>query len=214
MRRELPGSVRMWMETVDEWEPDVVVTDFEPLSGIYARWSRTPLICVDNIHMIDRCRHDKAIVDGAREDFRIARAVTRAMVPTAGDYVITTFFEPPLLRGRTSLVPPIVRPAIVEAQPTRGDHLVVYSGGSEELIEVLRDTGVALSRVRDARRPAGRHDRRRHRVLRALGRRLPRGPRDRARRGHRRRLLAAQRGGLPRQAGPRRSRCAGSSSSS
>ena len=142
MRRELPGSVRMWMATVDEWEPDVVVTDFEPLSGIYARWSHTPLVCVDNIHMIDRCRHDKAIVDGAREDFRIARAVTRAMVPTAGDYVITTFFQPPLLRGRTELVPPIVRPAIVEAQPTRGNHLVVYSGGSEELIDVLRETGV------------------------------------------------------------------------
>jgi uncharacterized protein (TIGR00661 family) len=143
MRRELPGSVRMWMETVDEWEPDVVVTDFEPLSGIYARWSRTPLVCVDNIHMIDRCRHDEEILAGARDDFRIARAVTRAMVPTAGDYVITTFFEPPLLRGRTSLVPPIVRPAIVEAEPTRGDHLIVYSGGSEELIDVLRETGVA-----------------------------------------------------------------------
>jgi uncharacterized protein (TIGR00661 family) len=142
MRRELPGSVRTWMEAVDEWAPDVVVTDFEPLSGIYARWSRTPLVCVDNIHMIDRCHHDEAIVEGAREDFRIARAVTRAMVPTAGDYVITTFFQPPLLRGRTSLVPPIVRPAIVEATPTRGDHLVVYSGGSEELIDVLRATGV------------------------------------------------------------------------
>jgi uncharacterized protein (TIGR00661 family) len=142
MRRELPGSVRTWMETVQAWEPDVVVTDFEPLSGIYARWSHTPLVCVDNIHMIDRCRHDREILAGAGEDFRIAKAVTRAMVPTAGDYVITTFFRPPLLRGRTKLVPPIVRPAIVEAQVTRGDHLVVYSGGSEALIDVLRDSGV------------------------------------------------------------------------
>jgi len=35
-----------------------------------------------------------------------------------------------------------VRPAIVDATPTRGDHLVVYSGGSEELVDVLRETGV------------------------------------------------------------------------
>ena len=37
MRRELPGSVRTWMERSTSGEPDVVVTDFEPLSGIYAR---------------------------------------------------------------------------------------------------------------------------------------------------------------------------------
>ncbi len=140
--RELPGSVRRWMDAVSEWEPDVVVTDFEPLSGLYARSSRTPLVCVDNIHMIDRCRHDDEITAGAREDYRIARAVTRAMVPTAGDYVITTFFKPPLLRGRTVLVPPIVRPDIVAAEPTRGDHLLVYSGGSDQLADALRDCGV------------------------------------------------------------------------
>jgi uncharacterized protein (TIGR00661 family) len=141
-KRELPGSVRSWMAAVHEWRPDVVVTDFEPLSGIYARSAHVPLVCVDNIHMIDRCRHDDEITAGAHEDFRIARAVTRAMVPTAGDYVITTFFEPPLLKGRTVLVPPIVRPAIVAAQPERGEHLLVYSGGSDALIDTLRECGV------------------------------------------------------------------------
>lgn len=141
-RRELPGSVKRWMAAVDEWHPDAVVTDFEPLAGRYARWSRTPLVCVDNIHMIDRCRHDDEIVEGAHEDFRIAKAVTRAMVPPAGDYVITTFFRPPPLRGRTTLVPPILRPAVVEAEPTRGDHLVVYSGGGEALTDALRDCGM------------------------------------------------------------------------
>jgi uncharacterized protein (TIGR00661 family) len=141
-KEELPGSVRRWMTAVAEWQPDVVVSDFEPLSGIYARWSHTPLVCVDNIHMIDRCRHDDEIVDGALEDFQLARAVTYAMVPPAGDYVITTFFRPPLLKGRTTLVPPIVRRAIVAAEPTRGEHLLVYSGGGDELIDALRDCGV------------------------------------------------------------------------
>jgi uncharacterized protein (TIGR00661 family) len=141
-RRELPGSVKRWMGAVHEWRPEVVVTDFEPLSGIYARSAHIPLVCVDNIHMIDRCRHDDGILAGAHQDFRIARAVTKAMVPTAGDYVITTFFRPPLLRGRTVLVPPIVRPEIVAAEPVRGEHLVVYSGGSDALIEALRECGL------------------------------------------------------------------------
>ena len=142
LRRELPGSVRRWLAAVHEWRPDVVVTDFEPLSGIYARSAHVPLVCVDNIHMIDSCRHDDDILEGARDDFRLARAVTRAMVPPAGDYVITTFFRPPLLRKRTDLVPPIVRPAIVAARRLRGEHLLVYSAGSDALIEALRDSGM------------------------------------------------------------------------
>ena len=62
------------------------------------------------------------------------------MVPTAGDYVITTFFKPPLLRGGPSSCRRS-RPDIVAAKPTRGDHLLVYSGGSDELTDALRDCG-------------------------------------------------------------------------
>jgi uncharacterized protein (TIGR00661 family) len=97
-----------------------------------------PLVSVDNIHMIDRCRHDEEIVGGEHADFAIARAVTRAMVPTAGDYVITTFFRPPLLRGRTRLVDPLLRPEVLAAAPERGDHLLVYSGGEPGLLEALQ----------------------------------------------------------------------------
>ena len=140
--QELPDTVKRWLGVVGEWRPDVVITDFEPLSGVYARSSRTPLVCVDNINMVDRCRHDREIIGNDREDFLLARAVTRAMVPNAGDYIITTFFRPPLARGRTILVPPILRPEIVAADTVRGDHLLVYSSGEEKLLEALRSSGV------------------------------------------------------------------------
>ena len=64
------------------------------------------------------------------------------MVPTAGDYVIPTFFRPPLQRGRTTLVPPLLRPEVLAAAPERGDHLLVYSGGEPALIAALREVGV------------------------------------------------------------------------
>ena len=134
--RELPATVRHWLAPVDEWRPDVVVTDFEPLAGLYARSAHVPLVSVDNIHMIDRCRHDEGIVGDEHADFAIARAVTRAMVPTAGDYVITTFFRPPLSAGA-----PARRPAAAargaRGRPGRGDHLLVYSGGEPGLLEAL-----------------------------------------------------------------------------
>ena len=141
-QRQLPRTVRRWLEVVHAWRPDVVVTDFEPLAGLYARSAHVPLVCVDNIHMLDRCHHDAAIVDGARDDFRLARAVTRGMIPTAGDYVITTFFRPPVVRGRTTLVPPILRPEVVAAVAEPGDHLLVYSGGDEAELEALRAADV------------------------------------------------------------------------
>lgn len=138
-RRELPRNFRDWTSTIEEWKPEVVVTDFEPLSGIYARLSRTPLVCVDNIHMIDRCHHDGEITLDATQDFELAKAVVRAMIPHAGDYLIPTFFHPEVSKGRTTLVPSILRKAILESEPTRGEHLVVYSGGGDDLIDTLRE---------------------------------------------------------------------------
>lgn len=141
-RTQLPETVHGWVDSVDEWKPEVVVTDFEPLSAIFARLTRTPMIAVDNINMLDRCRHDKEIIGHEREDFLLARAVTRAMVPGGIEYLVTTFFEPPIRRGGTVLVPPIVRPEIEAATPERGDHLVVYSSGDPVLLEALKASGI------------------------------------------------------------------------
>ena len=137
-----PKSIRRWIEMTRAWAPDVVVTDFEPLSAIYARVARAPLIAVDNINMLDRCRHDAEILAGHRDDYAIARAVTRSMVPNAVRYIVTTFFRPPLAKNQTTLVQPILRNAIVAAEPVEGEHLVVYSSGEENAMAALRASGV------------------------------------------------------------------------
>jgi Glycosyl transferase family 1 len=140
--RELPETARHWLSVVHDWRPHVVVTDFEPLSALYARSHHVPLVSVDNIHMLLRCHHDDAIVGAELPDFVLARAITRAMIPTAGDYVVTTFFRPRILWGRTALVPPIVRPDVIDAVPERGEHVLVYSSGEHVVIDALRAAGV------------------------------------------------------------------------
>ncbi len=139
---ELPETIRSWVDEVREWEPDVVISDFEPLAGVYARLTRTPLLAVGNINMLDRCRHEHEIIGKEREDFLLAKTVAHSMVPGAMHYIVTTFFRPPIARGGTTLVPPIVRPEIVDARSVRGDHLVVYSSGDDALIEALRSAGM------------------------------------------------------------------------
>ncbi|MGI8462554.1 MAG: glycosyltransferase family protein [Solirubrobacterales bacterium] len=140
--RDLPQSIRLWIANVREWQADVVITDFEPLTGIYARFTRTPMVAVDNIHMVDRCKHDEAIVAGAKADYRIAKAVTAAMVPGAVEYLVLTFFDAPFAFYGTMLIPPILRPEVVDAEPEDGDHLVVYSSGDPRLNEALRASGM------------------------------------------------------------------------
>jgi uncharacterized protein (TIGR00661 family) len=140
-QHELPHTIKTWIGEVDDWQPDVVISDFEPLAGLYARLSHKPLIVVGNINMLDRCRHDAEIVGREREDFLLARTVAHSMVPGAVEYIVTTFFDPPLRHGATTLVPPIVRPEIIDAASERGDHLVVYSSGDDALLEALGSIG-------------------------------------------------------------------------
>jgi uncharacterized protein (TIGR00661 family) len=140
--QELPETVKGWVAQVYEWRPDVVISDFEPLAGVYARSTHTPLIAVDNINILDRCRHDAEIVGDQRQDYLLARAVTHSMVPGAIEYIVTTFFEPPVARRGTTLVPPIIRPEIVDAVPECGEHLVVYSSGDPTLLDSLRTAGM------------------------------------------------------------------------
>jgi hypothetical protein len=154
--RELPETVRHWISVVHDWRPDVVVTDFEPLSALYARSRLVPLVSVDNISMLVRCHHDDGIVGAELADFVLARAITRAMIPTAGDYVVTTFFRPRVLWGRTTLVPPILRPEVIDAVPSRGDHLLVYSSGDHALVETLRTAGMP-ARLYGMRGPRSDH---------------------------------------------------------
>jgi uncharacterized protein (TIGR00661 family) len=138
---DLPETVRHWVAGVDDWRPDVVITDFEPMAGLYARITRTPLVAVDNIHMLDRCRHAVEIVGRERDDFVVARAVSRGMVPGAVEYIVTTFFQAPILRRGTTLVPPILRPEIAAAASEPGDHLLVYASGEKRALDALRSTG-------------------------------------------------------------------------
>ena len=195
-----PHSLRNWLEMMRDWKPEVVVTDFEPLAARYARVTRTPLVAVDNINMLDRCKHDSAIYDGHREDFSIARAVTRSMVPNAVNYLGHHVLLPADREG-----PDEARPL----DPAQGDRRR-RSRGRRSPARLLERRGErprgapgqrdAVPRLRHARRTGRGHRGREPRVQAALERGLRRGPAHRPRRDRRRRVLADERGGLPRQA--------------
>jgi uncharacterized protein (TIGR00661 family) len=138
----VPADWHRGAEIARSYAPDLVLTDFDGFTYLFAKTHRKPVLSVDNIQMVDRCKHDVEILKGIHLDYRTARTFVHAKLGRASHYVITTFFHPPLRKKRTTLVPSLLRPEILAAKPERGDHLLVYGRISETAIAALEASGV------------------------------------------------------------------------
>jgi uncharacterized protein (TIGR00661 family) len=139
-----PKNIAAYFEIADQFKPDVVISDFETWSYLFAVNRGLPCISVDNMQVINRCTHDRALLEGHEGSFQIAKGIIKAKVPSAYHYLISTFFRPPIRKPRTSLHPPILRPEILAARSEEGAHLLVYQTYTTnlQLPELLRKTGL------------------------------------------------------------------------
>ena len=124
----------------DGFKPELVISDFESWAALYALNHFLPVISIDNMQIINRCKHDKAIAGAGSYNLRLAKLAVKIKMPGAYHFLITSFFYPPVRKKRTTLVPPILRPEILAAKREPGDHVLVYQTASknEELIPALR----------------------------------------------------------------------------
>jgi uncharacterized protein (TIGR00661 family) len=138
-----PQNVRAYFDIAEKFRPDVVVSDFESWSYLFARNLGLPVISVDNMQVINRCRHAPKLLAGHEAEFQLAKGIIKAKLPGAYHYLITTFFNPPIRKRRTSLHPPILRSEILAARPGKGDHLLVYQTytSNTRLPEILMSSG-------------------------------------------------------------------------
>jgi len=140
--RGVPADWHRGAAVARSFAPDLVLTDFDAFAYLYAKAHRLPVLSVDNIQMVDRCKHDAAILRGVHGDYRAARTFVHTKLGRASQYVITTFFRPPLRKTRTTLVPSLLRPEILAARPEPGAHLLVYGRIGERSIAALQSSGV------------------------------------------------------------------------
>jgi uncharacterized protein (TIGR00661 family) len=140
----LPGQIAAYFELIRDFEPQAVVSDFESWTYLFGKLHRLPVFSVDNMQIINRCELPDEVIGPYRSEFEITKAFIKGKLPRADHYFIATFFRPPLRKERTTLVPPILRPEILAAQPERGEHLLVYqtAEGNEALVKALQDTGL------------------------------------------------------------------------
>jgi uncharacterized protein (TIGR00661 family) len=109
------------------WEsfaPDVVISDFEPLTAHLAPRMGLPLVTIDNQHRMRYLRFPCPA--GLRRDALVTRAVIRALVPRPDVSLVTTFWFGPTKTARAFLFPPILRREILELTPRDEGHVLVY----------------------------------------------------------------------------------------
>ena len=140
----LTRNIDAYFKLLERFQPEVVISDFESWTYVYAKAHGIPILSVDNMQVINRCRHPDDVLEGYQASFELARAFVKTKLPFCDHYLVTTFFRPPVRKERTTLYPPILRPEILAAQSTPGDHILVYqtAEGNESLEATLRRSGL------------------------------------------------------------------------
>lgn len=130
-------SLRKLARLAEQWNIDLVITDFEPLSCQVGHHLRLPVVSIDNQHCLTNT--EVVLPHQYRRDAAAARLVIRLMTPRADAYLVLSFFPARVRKPNTFLVPPIVRREVLEVKPTFGDHVLVYvTSPAPDLAALLR----------------------------------------------------------------------------
>jgi uncharacterized protein (TIGR00661 family) len=121
-----------------EFQPDCVITDFEPMTAYLAAHYKLPLISIDNQH---RMRYMKyPCPPKHKKDQLITEAVIRAMVPKPDVALVTSFYFGEVKNNKTFIFPPILRKEVLEQKTSSGEHILVYfTSGFESFLDILKE---------------------------------------------------------------------------
>ncbi len=138
--KRLPEGYRSLQElrrrVFKEFQPDCVITDFEPMTAYLANHYSLPLITIDNQHRMRYMKYDGP--PHLKVEAQVTKNIIRAMVPRPDVSLVTTFHFGETTNDRTFLFPPILRREVLDQRPAKGDHVLVYlTGGFESFLDEL-----------------------------------------------------------------------------
>lgn len=136
---KFPGTAlnnfRLFRECLAPFEPDLIITDFEPFTAFWASWNNIPLLSIDHQHLLTNC---------VLEDFESSRfakfnsqLVIKCFRIKADAHIILNFFNAPVKNDSTILVPPVVRTIAEEFNSTSENHILCYSTDNTNLDKML-----------------------------------------------------------------------------
>ena len=138
---QAPWIVKNLAERLDAVDPDLLVTDFEAFAPRAAQKIGVPVVSFNHQQVVTETEYEPP--PGCTFHAFVTRMVIDVIAPRDPAHVLlSSFFFPPLKRpARTTLVPPIIRPAVQALTPTDGDYVLVYynqTEGAAGVLEALR----------------------------------------------------------------------------
>lgn len=120
--------------------PDLLITDFEAFSPHAARRLGLPVLSFNHQQVVTEMKYRLPLRYWPGK--LLTTAAIRLIAPRDPAHVLlTSFFFGDLKHpARTTLVPPIIRPAVQTLTPSTGDHVLVYfnhADGAQNAIDVL-----------------------------------------------------------------------------
>lgn len=139
--RRVPRLAGAWArlsaQGFGEFRPDVVITDFEPMTAWQAKLFGVPLITVDNQQRMRYMRYSPP--PGMTLDRLITVGIIAGMIPKPDACCVTAFVAGEPTNDRTWIFPPLVRRRVRSASPAPGEHILIYTtSGYDTLNEVAR----------------------------------------------------------------------------
>src|SRR3989344_2242278 len=125
---------------IEEFKPDLVISDWETFSSIYAKRKDIPLISIDNQHFLISGEFD--FPKRYLWDYLKAKFTINLLMKRADYYIITSFYQTRLRNKHKNLflVPPILRDELFEIKPAKKDYILVYQSTNSynKLINILK----------------------------------------------------------------------------
>ncbi len=123
----LGGIKRQLLEIADRFQPDVTVADYEFLIPRVARRLGLPCLSLDHQHIIPFCRHP--VPARYLPEYWTTATVIRLLFTAASQYMVVSFFQPPVSsRLPVQIVPPLLRQSVLAQTPSLEEHVLAYQG--------------------------------------------------------------------------------------
>lgn len=126
---KFPSAVReskeLFKRHFRDFEPDIVLTDFEPITAWWAFVKRVPFISIDNEHILTVCKLEHKLKNFYPRFTSFV--VTKSYYFGADKYIVLNFFKAPLKTDKACLAPPIIRPEITQLKAADSGTIVFYT---------------------------------------------------------------------------------------
>ncbi|MBA3046004.1 MAG: teichoic acid biosynthesis protein [Candidatus Thermoplasmatota archaeon] len=134
-----PHNLKRFFRLSKSFKPNVIISDFESFAYLFGKYNHIPVISIDNMQVINRCRLDVDIPLKIMDDYLMAKGLVKAKLPGCYHYLVTSYFFPEITKQNTTLHHPILRKEVLAARPENRGHVLVYqtSKSNPDLLRIL-----------------------------------------------------------------------------